>query len=689
MVSIETAHMRSYRASIEAARATVLSIADAAETMRSMAAWISGVSADYSEEKGYPNDYFASQLQLDTLEGPIPWCESRGFKIEESVKTELRRFATMAAVSSPLTPAVAYIVGKAAMEAAIATPRGTHGLTLPYLFVEHLDGQFIAYAGADDRLVEERDQLKSEVLAELNSEAALWRTKPLMRILGPEVDFLKSSVQLWPSAVGMEQAVSMQMNSGMPIPTFGRVLMTIAHAEPAFVATKLEEIGSPTLISAILSDRYGIDIPVLLSLLATAESVVEPARVWNRKILARLVIHEVEEWCSELVRNENYERRATGNVTLSSNEIQIIVADIVKQVISVIRTRTADGFRLFDEWLSHLLSNVIGREQRLPFGQQKTDEISDVASGIINTLVENCASDKWAYPSSIWTVLGGAESAFSNPTGSPGSRVHSDRASRPQWINQRGNEDGISPLLVAVILARSDARRGEDIRDLEMWTEIVLTSLENEPYLGNLGNSQSSTAASLLAWPIGMASSPHDRILEVWKEATQLRIRAKFGWPSRDIKAMETCIAIVAVALMTLSWSKAIGLQKAHLQSLAILIADQIDEIRYSMPAVGLDSWDVLPGRLAAYLAEINLLVEPGFTEELLVRYIGSDEALANFLVNAVRNETLRTHITGVLKSLNLDVRTLTSRWEIWHDRDTATSSPLAIEFYKQLVALG
>ena len=110
------------------ARAEFARILDANVSVEALAAWILWLRTSHLESVENASKFF-SAVRDNSETNPLAWCKSRGVKLAPEIEKSLTD------VRDSESPLVAYVLGRAAMEAALSEPLGTAGLTLPYRVV--------------------------------------------------------------------------------------------------------------------------------------------------------------------------------------------------------------------------------------------------------------------------------------------------------------------------------------------------------------------------------------------------------------------------------------------------------------------------------------------------------------------------------------------------------------------------
>jgi hypothetical protein len=111
--------------------------------------------------------------------------------------------------------------------------------------------------------------------------------------------------------------------------------------------------------------------------------------------------------------------------------------------------------------------------------------------------------------------------------------------------------------------------------------------------------------------------------------------RARFSKLEEAADVLQPCVALIHVGFHMLEFSVVNNAGDAA--ALASLLADAIDEVRYTRPEIGIVEWSTIVGKLAGVMAASGLL-KTGGCERLLARYDGDDASLAAAVVNAAAN---------------------------------------------------
>ena len=680
LLQIETEYLVRFRKQGYETRLKVDAMKDADITVASLASWMGQVLSQYSGDD--PQAYFRSTLADYDGRGPVDWCKRRKLPLIESVSDELARYQAVGA--DALSPVTAYVLGRAAMMGGLESPAKTQGLTLPIRFVEHLENSGMAWAGAVEWLGKQADKIPPDVAAAIDAEIEIYSTQPLTRLMTHESEYLRSGAAYWKDAKGLEQSLGVGAFSGLIDPDLRPVLMTIAKSDPGFVAKRLDKFGLPALTAGVLSDKYETDETVLLELLMRAPLVVDREQRWTKSFAARLILDELEQRCLLVIEDRNRQLRMANQPMLADDVIKVLVEKLVMLITAVLRSRQ-DGARLIAEWLAHLIDKSILRSKNAN-NRGSVDFILIVTNHFIDSLSRVYAEMGHTGSDQVWQTFGGKEALLQAVAGND-VVTQSELVSagpRAVWINRRGESDHVLPFMVAV--QRASASEPAD-GELTVWAATLLMQLGGEPYLFRVGTELDATVASYLAWPLGKEPTVRGLLGSIWQALAGTRLFARSKMVRDDMTAVPTCAALVSVSTAAV-WSSSATLDESERKALALDTATMLDELRHGMHAIGLSSWETLVGRLSALMANSGLLNDTNTIAGLVGRYVGSDEDLANCLVNAARTDSIRADVVKVLDKYGISAEELANRWAIWNDKRIPNTDSLGSDFFKGLRSL-
>ena len=252
----------------------------------------------------------------------------------------------------------------------------------------------------------------------------------------------------------------------------------------------------------------------------------------------------------------------------------------------------------------------------------------------------------------------------------------------PLWRDWLGQRNSLAPIAVAVHLWDAAVSPASW---LAAWVRLLCRDLEDQPVTHQLTEAGPSQASAYLAWPLVHSGLPSERFDELWSDAGWQLTRARFSKLEQAADAVRPCVAIIRVGLRMLEWSTLGSANDAG--ALASSLADAIDEVRYTLPEMGLSEWSSLVGKLAGVMAATGHLKDGG-CEQLLTRYDGDDDSLAAAAVNAAANGVPAWEVRKALTAIGEDASKLAERWATWNQRLAKDERGQPGTFFVHLLAI-
>lgn len=663
LLAFKDDHQARFQADADSISTLVNADANASSSTVSLAQWAALAMVDPGAHDE-PEETLLKWLGPGSPNRPVEWCGKRRLPLGPKLSDELKRLASSGRAED-LGREPSFVLGAALMEAALNDPRGSEGLTLPLKMAGHL-GNGMAWVGAEQRLSKFAATQHPAIVSEIDSEIARWAANPLGQKRVLDTRFIQGDLEAWKTAVGLEQALGSGHSDGMLHTDLATVLMAIARTAPDFVAIRLDKLAHPTVVKAVLDHRFKTDETVLLALLRAAPTIADSEGTWNHRFAARLIVDELEDRCEQVLSEDARVRRVNGLPPPTHEDVGSLVGQLVPLMMDVLLARP-DCSLLVSEWLAHLVAAYVGRAYHQT-GNQLDMQLS-AAMVFLDQVGKSCASSTWAQPWALWKQFGGDPGAvLVSETGKDTTEDRKlEQLAHPAWINGRGQRDCVTPVLVAVQFATDQKTRAQD--DLVRWMETIVVGLQGEPYLFQLGRQQSALIAAYLAWPLGKVNSPSSHMADLWDRLTKTRLLAKSSPTQESTDYVDCCTAVAMIGIAAILANKDAALPEQ--MYLAHLVSNIVDEIRFSLPGVGLNSWGTLSGRLAATMADSGLLTRNvDAMEDVLERYLGDDEGLVYVLVNIARDPVDRHEVGQVLNNLGVELQELTDRWLLWNRRE-------------------
>jgi len=608
---------------------------------------------------------------LSETDNPVAWCAS----LPAYLPAELDGCVGAGALIENLDPLVRYIIGRACMRSMILRPNDTAGLSLAYELIWPIAHDGVAYAGADDELLDNLANA-SDARAEIESEARRLAANPTSATRAFDRDRTAQAIEKASAPESLEACTHWQIRDLLFDIKFGRVVQVIATWDALFAAKLLAIIGNAALVASLIRRSMILDILALAALLRAVGTAFDLSDNWTGSVTAWMILLEIEERLLERLQEQIRSVRAGGPVPPDPGEI-------VKQEIEIAAEAVLsriDGARLALEWLAHLVWSII--LQRPSASRAGEDDLSALEPRLVlfRALGIRFAPKDWTNPLRIWTLFGGSPVVSDvNHLPHPGRE---EQLLLPSWRDWLGQRNSLVPIAVAVHLWDATV---SPAGWLATWAKLLCRDLLDQPVAHQLAESGPSQAASYLAWPLVHSGLPSERFDELWADSDWQRTRARFSKLEQAADAVRPCIAIIRVGLRMLEWSSLRSADDAS--ALASSLADAIDEVRYTLPEIGVFEWSSLVGKLAGVMAATGLLKDAG-CGQLLTRYDGDDDSLAAAIVNIVANGVSVWEVRQALHAMGENATKLVERWAAWNQHHAKDKRGQSSPFFVQLLAI-
>jgi hypothetical protein len=607
---------------------------------------------------------------------PAAWCARVSADLPPELAIPLSDSIGSAAPFETLNSLVNYIFGRACMRSVMATPSDTSGLSLAYNLLwpmAYRNGG--AYAGADDELLAQLDTA-TDARAEVEAEAQRLKQNPVLAAGTLDLDRTRGAIQQASSPKSLETCANWQVRQ-LPIRLkFGRVVQVIGLSDAAFAIKLLETINNPALVASALSYSGVSDIPAMAHLLNRADQVFDKDNRWTRGTTAWMVLLEIEQRLLTLLEEQIRAVRLGAPVPPDPEAIIRRQLDAAAEAV----LSRSDGPRLVLEWLAHLLWSIL--IMRAPLPGTDIDDLSslDPRRVLLNAAGACFTRADWANPIRIWALFDG--SLLVAGANDSYRLVKEVPLRLPMWHDWLEQENTIVPAALAVLFPGD---RASSLSWLASWVRLICQNLQGLSVVHQLTEPGPSQAARHLAWPLARTGRPSERFAELWSDAGWQLTRARFSKLEDAASTVRPCVALVRIGLYMLEWSKLFN--NDDVRALASLLADAIDEMRYTLHDPVGDQWPTLAGKLAGVMAATGLLKDGG-CERLLARYEGDDDALAAASVNMAANGVPSWQVRQALASIGVDAHELADRWEGWNRRVARDRSGKPTDFLKCLQSI-
>ena len=630
-------------------------LAGSADGVRSLARWFQWLKPQISQETSIGTSVL--ETLRSTTNNPVEWCATENLALPTALSADLIRQRSDEVPKFDPSSLTLYMFGRAAMESVISEPSGTAGLTRAYEWLQGIDGGYLSYPGAEDRLLE-ADTLSESVVQELRNEARRLAeephraTKPYDRARSS--DAIRRAIEI----KSLEAAVAWHLTEVHIDLPLGRVIMVVSAKWPALGGELLATLANPVLIAAAFADGDLSNSEVLISLLPCAPPAFGESGNWLGSSVARLILHAFETRCVERIRGET--SRLPDVTKADPMGFSRAVLSEVIDIMNACRQRS-DGSRLALEWLVHLVC-ATASSRSAPWADSRSNFVRSVPIQALTEAVAEVLRDTpLNEPQAVWDLFGGTSVDLNRCN----EDLNAPESHLPRWDDSRGEADAISPIAVSALLIRDNERTSNCACQLRAWVRLAFMRLEDEPdlHLHRLVARSSGDLPRLLAWPLSKAPEPADALSLLWEDANWRRTRARFATLAGSAKLTQSCAAVVHLGMPILPDAG------QAVKKVASRLSDMVDELRYTLPELGHGSWSEIVGTMAGVMAAHGLLKDSATCSAFLSRYVGDDDALASAVVNALANGASREDLVWGLCDNGEDPRELTERWMRWNYR--------------------
>ena len=389
-----------------------------------------------------------------------------------------------------------------------------------------------------------------------------------------------------------------------------------------------------------------------------------------------MVVLHLEDGLSEILDDQ---LRAVRSGVAPPQDPMAVVSAGMSDTVDAVLTRP-DGPRLTLEWLARLIwSAILGPG---PFGQgvdERFDALQPRAV-LLNALAARLEREEWANPVRVWTLFSGGPAVSVLERGEAPKEDFAEQL--PIWRDWLGQPNPLVPLAVAVQLLPGSVSVPAM---LPAWIKLLFRNLRGASCDHQMAEAGPNQAASYLAWPLARASGAAETFADLWSDTGWLRTSARFAGLEEAPEAVRPCVALLRVGLRMLQFQAATEGENGA--GLATALADAVDEVRYTLPEIGLTEWPSLAGSLAGIMATRGLLAGDA-VGGLLARYHGDDAALGAAAVNMAANGVPATEVRRALESLGERADRLAQRWEAWNDRFARDDRGKPSDFFARLTEI-
>jgi len=612
----------------------------------------------------------------DAEDNPVAWCSASLAYLPPMMENSLSVVIGKSGVVEHLPPFVRYLLGRASMRCMIGMPSGSAGLALAYGLIWPLTHDGVSAAGADDELAERLADFP-EALAEVKDQARRLEETAVAKAFDFERDRVSHSIRQAAEPTSLEACSHWQIGQ-LPLNLdFGRVVQVVGSNDISAAVNLLELIGNPALVAAVLGRFETLSVREKSDLLRSLDPIFGDDGRWTQRTAAWMVLLDLEARLSATLEEQN------GTVRLGGSRPSIpesVIQDGLESVIEALLSRP-DGRRLALEWLAHLLWAVLlSRAQRAVPGEEDFSAF-EPRRVLLKAVSSSLAREEWARPVRVWGLFGGSRLVMDIDRNH--TPIQDLPLVLPVWRDWLGQANTLIPIAVAVQL-------WEDTSSspgwLVPWVRSVCRKLEANSATRQLAEASPSQAAGYLAWPLVHSGQPSERFGELWADANWQLTRARFSPLEEAADRARPCVALIRVGLCMLEWAK-LAQTAGNIEALASSLADAIDQVRYTLPELGVAEWSALSGSLVGAMAANGLLKEGG-CERLLARYQGDDGSLAAAAVNAVANSVPHHEVHQALASLGEDAGELAERWARWNNQFAKDGAGHPSEFLSHLLAI-
>ncbi len=319
-------------------------------------------------------------------------------------------------------------------------------------------------------------------------------------------------------------------------------------------------------------------------------------------------------------------------------------------------------------------SSILGPRFFRRGGDERFDALQPRAV-LLNALAARLEREEWANPIRVWTLFSGGLAVSVLELGEvPKGDV---AGQLPVWRDWLGQPNPLVPLAVTVQLLSGSAAVPSMV---PAWIKLLFRNLRSASCDHQMAEAGPNQAASYLAWPLVRSGRAAEAFADLWSDSGWLRTSARFAGLEKAPEAVRPCVALLRVGLRMLQ------LQAAEDGAgLATALADAVDEVRYTLPEIGIYEWSSLAGSLGGIMATRGLLAGNA-VGGLLARYHGDDAALATAMVNMAANGVPALEVRRACEEMGEPVDQLVRRWEAWNGRVARDASGKAGDFLVRLM---
>lgn len=588
---------------------------------------------------------------------PVMWCATRALRLPFDIETSLAATARTGNTLDTLEPLVRYLLGRAAMRCMVDAPGGSSGLSLAYGLLWPLLRGGEADAGADDELAAAA-MPGTQARGEIEAQARRFAADPAIAAGSFDRQRTTQSLQAAARPTSLEACAHWNVRELRLDFPFGQIVRPLAGVDAPFAASVLAMLEHPSLVAAALgSGSAGLDAAWSRAVLRSLPPVFDAGARWTEETTAWMVVLHLEDGLSEILDDQ---LRAVRSGAATPQDSAAVVLAGTSDTVDAVLARS-DGPRLALEWLARLIwSAILGPR---PFGQrgdEKFDALQPRAV-LLNALAARLGPEEWANPVRIWTLFSGGPAVSMLETGKVPKGGTAMQL--PVWRDWLGQPNPLVPLAVAVQLLSGS---GPVPALVPAWIKLLFRNLRGASCDHQMADAGPNQAASYLAWPLVRCGRAADAFTDLWSDSGWLRTSARFAALEEAPEAVRPCVALLRVGLRMLQLQAVMGGEDGTW--LAAALTDAVDEVRYTLPEIGVSEWPSLAGSLAGIMAARGLLAGDAIGE-LLGRYHGDDAALAAAMVNMAANGIPAHDVRRALEAMGERADRFVRRWEAWNDR--------------------
>ena len=608
---------------------------------------------------------------------PVTWCLAKSLRLPLDIEASLAAATSDGNTLDTLNPLVRYVLGRAAMRCVADEPGGSSGLSLAYGLLWPLLRGGEANAGADDEVAVAATP-GSKARDEVEAQARRFSSDPALA--AQSFDRQRTTQALLAAArpASLEACAHHTVRDLALDFSFGQVVRPLAAIDARFAAGVLATLGHPSLVASVLgSGAAGLDPARSRAIVRLLPSVFEAGGRWTGETTAWMVVLHLEDGLSGILDDQ---LRAVRSGAAAPQDTVAVISAGMSDTVEAVLARS-DGPRLALEWLGRLVwSAILGPR---PFGQgvdERLDALQPRAI-LLSALAARLEGEDWANPARVWTLFSGGPAVSVLERGEvPGENL---AGQLPVWRDWLGQPNALVPLAAVVQLLIGS---GSVPAMVPAWIKLLFRNLRGSSFDQKMAEAGPNQAASYLAWPLIRCGRAADAFAGLWSDSGWLRTSARFAGLEEAPEAVRPCVALLRVGLRMLQFQTAAEGEDSV--GLAAALADAVDEIRYTLPEIGISEWPSLAGTLAGIMAARGLLVGDA-VGGLLARYHGDDAALATAMVNMAANGVPASEVRRALEAIGENADQLVRRWEAWNDRFARDGNGKASEFLLRLTEIG